>query len=438
MRTRVSVTYSLIGGKLHLYKRENSPFWQCSTYLSGRNHRNTTKESDLERAKANAEAWYLDLQVKHRSGEIGGRTFQSAADQFVHEYEALTQGERSPKYIKSHGVRLRVHLLPFLGKKPLTEITPGLVQEYRIHRMTSRTNKLTGAVMRPARSTLHHEIVTLRLVLKTAQRQGWLKFIPDLSPPYRASGKIGHRAWFSNDEYKQLYTATRKRADHPPKPRWKWHCEQLHDYVLFMVNTGLRPDEAARLEFRDVVITEDDPSGETILTISVRGKRGTGYCKSMPGAVLPFERLRDRPRPRFLGRAHGDGPAASDDAKGATPPGPKDPLFPTPHREMLNAILSEEGLKQDREGLQRTAYSLRHTYICMRLSERADIYQVAKNCRTSVEMIEKYYAVHLKDTIDAGAVNVRKAAIPAALKKRPNGRSPRAGANARGPRIRRK
>jgi hypothetical protein len=28
--------------------------------------------------------------------------------------------------------------------------------------------------------------------------------------------------------------------------------------------------------------------------------------------------------------------------------------------------------------------------------EGADIYQIAKNCRTSVEMIEKYYAAHIK------------------------------------------
>ena len=45
----------------------------------------------------------------------------------------------------------------------------------------------------------------------------------------------------------------------------------------------------------------------------------------------------------------------------------------------------------------------------LRLLEGADIYQVAKNCRTSVEMIEKYYGRHLKNTIDAAAVNVRKA-----------------------------
>ena len=36
----------------------------------------------------------------------------------------------------------------------------------------------------------------------------------------------------------------------------------------------------------------------------------------------------------------------------------------------------------------------------------ADIYQVAKNCRTSVEMIEKFYAAHLQNTLDTAAINV--------------------------------
>jgi integrase len=77
-------------------------------------------------------------------------------------------------------------------------------------------------------------------------------------------------------------------------------------------------------------------------------------------------------------------------------------------RDQLNKVLEETGLKKEREGKRRTSYSLRHTYICMRLMEGADIYQLAKNCRTSVEMIENYYAAHIKDLIDAGAVNVRK------------------------------
>jgi integrase len=405
--------HELMGGKLHVYKRENSAVWQCSTYLNGRNWRVSTKEESLEHAKDFAEDWYLGLKGKARAGELkGGVSFKHAAKQFELEFEAITQGERSANYVKSLKEIIRVHLLPFFGNKAVTEITPGLVQQYRVHRMTSRKNLQTceplrdpktgeplrdpktgkilkdlktGEPMKPARSTIHHEIITLRHVLKTAERHGWLKYIPNLSPPYKSSPKISHRAWFSPEEYKQLYQATRRRAENPPKKRWKHECEQLHDFVLFMVNTGLRPDEARRLEYRDVEIVNDAGTGDTILEISVRGKRGVGYCKSMPGAVVPFERLVKRNNPQ-----------------------PTDRIFPRIQRELFNNILAEEGLKTDREGLQRTAYSLRHTYICLRLLEGADIYQVAKNCRTSVEMIEKFYAAHLKNMIDASAVNVMK------------------------------
>jgi len=41
--------------------------------------------------------------------------------------------------------------------------------------------------------------------------------------------------------------------------------------------------------------------------------------------------------------------------------------------------------------------------------EGADIYQIAKNCRTSVEMIEKYYAAHIKTQLDAAAINIIRA-----------------------------
>ncbi len=85
-----------------------------------------------------------------------------------------------------------------------------------------------------------------------------------------------------------------------------------------------------------------------------------------------------------------------------------DHVFPGSHVKMFDNLLEREGLKFDRDGKARTSYSLRHTYICMRLLEGADIYQVAKNCRTSVEMIEKHYAAHLKNTLDAAAINVKK------------------------------
>ena len=378
--------HSLMGGKVHLYRRENSNQWQCSAYFSGKNWRVSTKEDSLSHAKDFAEDWYLELKGKSRAGELKvGKTFQHAADKFLVEYEVITEGERSPKYVIGVRDRLRVHLLPFFGKKTLAEITPGLVQDYRIHRATSRKHKKTGEPLRPSRSTLQQEIVVLRGVLKTATRHGWLPYLPDISVPYKTSGKIVHRAWFSPAEYKQLYEATRERAKNPKNQRWKEACERMHDYVLFMANTGLRPDEAGHLQFRDVAIVTDEATGERILEIEVRGKRGVGYCKSMTGAILPLERLRKR-----------------KDAQ------PADLIFGKVQRDLFNTILDELNLKFDREGNRRTSYSLRHTYICMRLMEGADIYQIAKNCRTSVEMIEKFYASHIKNTLDAAAINVRR------------------------------
>jgi hypothetical protein len=105
----------------------------------------------------------------------------------------------------------------------------------------------------------------------------------------------------------------------------------------------------------------------------------------MPGAVAPFLRLKKRNNLNAGDR-----------------------LFPKSHRQLLRDILEELGLRFDRHGNRRSAYSLRHTYICLRLMEGADIYQLAKNCRTSVEMIQKHYAAHIKNLLDASAINVRR------------------------------
>ncbi len=411
-------THTILDGKVRIYKREESRFWQCSTYLGGRNHRASTKMETLTMAKEYAKEWYMTTYAvtKHKyhnqatsrlltgfgldhitpqptqaaapekpQKKSTAPTFRMAAEKFLAEYDVITKGERSEEWTAQHKMRVNVHLMPFFGDKPLTEISAGLVQEYRIHRTTKGHKD-----RKPGRSTLHHETVTLRLVLKTAHRYGWIQQVPDISPPYKTSGKVKHRGWFSPEEYQMLFEETRKRSENPAtekynSDRYKYVWQDLHDYVLFMANTGLRPDEAARLEYRDVTEVEDQDSGERLLEIEVRGKRGVGHCKSMNGAIFPFQRMKERHKAK-----------------------PTDKLFGKSPRDELNKVLTHLKLKKDRDGNVRSAYSLRHTYICLRLMEGADIYQIAKNCRTSVEMIEKFYAAHLKNTLDAAAINVRK------------------------------
>lgn len=401
------------GQSVHVYKRPRSRFWQCSTCINSVNHRATTKEANLAVAKSFAEEWYLrlrlellasakgqvlDLAIKPRHPDAPadkrlrvvrtGPTFKEACDVFLREYPILTGGERNEAYAKSHGTRINTFLLPFFGADtPVASITEADVVRYREHRMSGGVRgKHANKDKLPSRTTINHDIVTLRMVFKTAKRHAMIGAVPDMSEPYKKSKKVRPRPWFSPDEYKQLYEATRRRAENPPKADHKEDCEDLHDTVLFAANTGLRPDEIFRLQFRDVGIDTKDMDGKAILHIRVSdGKMGYGLCKSTPGAVEPFRRL--------LARRGGK---------------PTDLVFPVNHREMLNAVLIEEGLKKSRDGGSRSLYSLRHTYICLRLIEGAEAWAVAKNCRTSVEIIESHYASHIAALIDAQALNVRR------------------------------
>ena len=63
----------------------------------------------------------------------------------------------------------------------------------------------------------------------------------------------------------------------------------------------------------------------------------------------------------------------------------------------FNWVLAETGLKKGAHGQDRSLYSLRHTAITFRLlyGEGIDLLTLARNARTSVKMIEQFYASQL-------------------------------------------
>ena len=145
-----------------------------------------------------------------RAAKAAGPTFREAADAFLAEYQVITFGERSELHVKRMADLHRLHVTPFFGDRALSEITSGLVQDYRVHRLSLSQPDSAASTpgqpplkgRRPSRSSMNKEIVVLRQVLKTANRKGWISALPDFSAPCRTSGKITHRAWFSPDEYK--------------------------------------------------------------------------------------------------------------------------------------------------------------------------------------------------------------------------------------------
>lgn len=81
-----AIKHSLMACKIHVYRRENSGQWQCSTYLAGKNHRVSTKTDSLAHAKQFAEDWRLTLRGKAARGEVKTeKTFKEAAATFEGE-----------------------------------------------------------------------------------------------------------------------------------------------------------------------------------------------------------------------------------------------------------------------------------------------------------------------------------------------------------------
>ena len=84
---------------------------------------------------------------------------------------------------------------------------------------------------------------------------------------------------------------------------------------------------------------KDENTGGRILEIDVRGKRGVGYCKSMPGAVLLYQRLLKRAKLQ---------PKAGDENAADTAPShleETDPVFTGNHIKLFNGVLRRANAK---------------------------------------------------------------------------------------------
>ena len=62
-------------------------------------------------------------------------------------------------------------------------------------------------------------------------------------------------------------------------------------------------------------------------------------------------------------------------------------------REGFSSVIKEAGVETDKFGVKFVPYSCRHTYITFRLKygKNLSIHSLAKNARTSVEMIQSNY-----------------------------------------------
>jgi integrase len=173
----------------------------------------------------------------------------------------------------------------------------------------------------------------------------------------------------------------------------------FYNFMLIMANTGLRPAEAKNLRWRDVGEPVKGKNGKQFLPLRVRGK---GKFRELVAPITVstyIERIRELVEERFreLGKQ-----MTPDDFVFIAYDGSRAKSL---YASMLNDLLGKEetNLQLSAAGKRRNTYSFRHTFATFRLMHGTDVYFLAKQMGTSVQMIEDYYG-HITPVKNADAI----------------------------------
>lgn len=386
---------------LAIYKQSRSPFWYVRCYMpfGGRYNQVISTKTDSEReARKIAEDFYIECAVKKRA--LGGElpsgfkaakdlrySFANVADEFLEERKRYAGN--NPKHLRNyHDTRklvdakngLKAHFI----KRDISAITTADVRDYMVFAEEQSSKGSLSA------STRSKHLVTLNLIMKYAYEKGLITTLP-LMPKQRTVDNP--RPWFDNREYRRLWVNAlrisrdaEQAGDYDKAKRF----DEVRDFIVFMVNTFLRPSEWANLRHRHIKVYPNGDTPHLEITVS-DGKTKPRIVYSMPTAVAVYERMlartgQEKDNYLFKNQYFNRKTALSK------------------MRLDFETVLKAADLETDGFGKKRTMYSLRHSAIMFRLlmGDNVDYQTLVKNAGTSIDQLHRFYASHLDPRMNLG------------------------------------
>jgi integrase len=379
--------------KLKIFRIAGSKYWQVRIFSYGRYISKSLKTTDVNEALLFATVFYEQLVTQGRVGESAAPdTTQDFVNRqhLLHdligevlqrESERVMRDEIKKESWVMTKIRLEGLIFDFLKSKQLKTIDTKTVEDF-VNYLTQKS--LTG-------STILGYLAHLRKLLRLMFVRGVIKQMP-LFPKVKL--QLNSRGAFTVTEYKLILQKskdlTRSTYNNWGLGKRVWINEAYHTMppemnglIRFMVYTFVRPGDVRQLQHKHIEIIKNRFNYLRLTLPEV--KRHNAPIVSLPPAVRIYEQLLKVQKQKGFGRP--------DDY--VFFPGEKN------RRRMLdiigwlfNWILIDLGIKRGPHGVMRSLYSLRHTAITFRLifGGNIDLLTLARNARTSVEMIEKFYA----------------------------------------------
>ncbi len=355
---------------------------------------------------AQAEAGLISRKIAddQRSFEKQNK-FRRLADELLDaEWERVSRKELSAASVGIQKNRLEAHVLPFFRYIPPTQVThvdlEGFVSRLTQHELTT--------------TTISQYLVLVRKLLKLAVRKGLLKEVPDF-PRIKVSTKP--RSMLTVSEYARLARTALKMSRNgvmaPPLKSTDGHRDRfwvspknmllapdMFWVIRFMVNSFVRPGDLRQLKHKHVTVVR----GEAVylrLNLPETKKHDKPMVTLQP-AVHVYESL--------LKHTLAQGYGGSEDY--VFLPAEKDRNYALAVLGFwLKWVMREAGLPlTDSMNRPRTLYCLRHTSIMFRLlyGQGIDMLTLARNARTSVQMVERFYASSLDGEMNVAMLQSRR------------------------------
>ena len=297
--------------------------------------------------------------------------------------------------------RLNGHVLAYFGGEKIHAVNPQKIQGF----IGYLQSNLISAV------TIKQYLSLLRRVLSYAVLEGSIASIPEFP---KIKSKSTPRGSFTVLEYKSLLSCAKELAllvDRNKKPTHRntaggvfAHTEsvptEMRWLIGFMVNTFVRPVDIKLIKNKHIQIVSGGDSQYLRLAMD-ESKRHKGVTISMRAAVNIYRKIFEFQTAKGYGAAENYVffPQVSD-RNGAIQ------LISNQFRKILNASHLRIGVN----GECRTLYSLRHTAITFRLlyGKGIDLLTLARNARTSVEMIERFYSSNLTPEMNVALLQSKR------------------------------
>jgi len=367
------------------------------------------RTDNYERAKQLAYTKHAQIELRQSQGlNVKPVSVGEAMDRFLKNYEENVKKGMSgytENILRNFRKSIDIYWREYVGNKVLDDIKDLDLEGYESFRReyASNTKRIKNRYRQlykteVALSTLKGEINYFRQFLRWCAMRGFYNGGAH-EWRFKSREKISNRREaFSLEQYRTLtrYMRTNEflnKGKHSstgaPDSRVVRHRQMLRCYILFLCNTGLRVGEARHLRWRDVSLTQNKMN-ENVCVIEIdqarsKVQRGSSRSAKVVGrytAWRALERFRE-----FLWSI------------GEEPDGDRF-IFCNPRgdviqdfREGFSAVIKEAGVETDKFGRKFVPYSCRHTYITFRLkyAKNLSIYSLAKNTRTSIQMIQSNY-----------------------------------------------